>query len=465
MDSDNPNEKSDDLPKSSASENVDASQSKDVEGENLEISNKNSYDKKEPNKSRASDISSDPDDSKDKPEGIENSGSKSVSSDDAEKNNDLKIVLIIAKIVLIIASILIIAIILIGVVFYGTFSEEVQHESVEEVQHESSEFQPKFVSTWNTAWVSNDSSKDYEVRYGRLDFLHTGSNKSQIKLPLGYYDITIDWGDGSTDRLDSSYPLKCFDCFYPIPMHTYENPGIYTITITGDIRSFSFNNEGDRNKLINITSWGPLKLGKYGGYFYGAENLETITATDVNLSGITNMAQMFRGASKFNGNISGWDVSEVTDMGAMFQSASKFDQDIGNWSVGKVANMAGMFSDAHNFNQDIGDWDVSRVKYMHGMFSGARNFDQDIGNWSVGEVANMAGMFSGARNFNQDISGWDVSRVDNMDNMFRDAEDFNQDLSNWNVCNVKSYSKFDHNSFDWDDHFKPSFGSKCINVK
>ena len=38
-------------------------------------------------------------------------------------------------------------------------------------------------------------------------------------------------------------------------------PGVKIINISGKLDGFRFNNGGDRNKLINITSWGGLKFG------------------------------------------------------------------------------------------------------------------------------------------------------------------------------------------------------------
>ena len=67
--------------------------------------------------------------------------------------------------------------------------------------------------------------------------------------------------------------------------------------------------------------------------FEGASNL-IYNATDApDLSGATSTAKMFRLASQFDGDISGWDVSSVTDMRAMFQNASAFDQNLGRWYV------------------------------------------------------------------------------------------------------------------------------------
>ena len=56
---------------------------------------------------------------------------------------------------------------------------------------------------------------------------------------------------------------------------------------------------------------------------------------------ITSMHSMFD-RSKFNGDISGWDVGNVVDMYSMF-NLSKFNGDISNWNVEKVTDMKYMF--------------------------------------------------------------------------------------------------------------------------
>ena len=58
----------------------------------------------------------------------------------------------------------------------------------------------------------------------------------------------------------------------------------------------------------------------------------------------------------FNGDISGWDVSNVEDMSHMFDDSS-FNGDISMWDVSKVKNMSYMFNNS-KFNGDISKWDV-----------------------------------------------------------------------------------------------------------
>ena len=66
---------------------------------------------------------------------------------------------------------------------------------------------------------------------------------------------------------------------------------------------------------------------------------------DIDTSKITDMSRMFT-YSKFNGDISKWDVSNVKDMGYMFWDSSftAKNGDISNWDVSNVKNMRRMLT-------------------------------------------------------------------------------------------------------------------------
>jgi surface protein len=51
------------------------------------------------------------------------------------------------------------------------------------------------------------------------------------------------------------------------------------------------------------------------------------------------MSQMFYN-SKFNQDISGWDVSKVINMTYMFSQNQYFKQNIGNWNISGVTNFS-----------------------------------------------------------------------------------------------------------------------------
>merc|ERR1719316_2649657 len=77
---------------------------------------------------------------------------------------------------------------------------------------------------------------------------------------------------------------------------------------------------------------------------------------------------MFEGNSRFNGDLSKWDVSRVTGMSSMFGDSS-FNGDLSKWDVSQVTTMYGMFA-VSSFNGDLSKWDVSQVISMNEMFTG-----------------------------------------------------------------------------------------------
>ena len=79
------------------------------------------------------------------------------------------------------------------------------------------------------------------------------------------------------------------------------------------------------------------------------------------------------------GHISTWETSGVTDMSELFKGASSFNEDISAWDTSGVTAMSSVFSGASSFNQDLSAWDTSGVKTMYAMFYLASAFDQDLG--------------------------------------------------------------------------------------
>jgi surface protein len=76
-----------------------------------------------------------------------------------------------------------------------------------------------------------------------------------------------------------------------------------------------------------------------------------------------------------------------------------------------VTDLAAVFKDKADFNGDISHWDVSAVTTMLELFSGAEDFNQDISAWQTGAVTNMDFMFYKTKHFNQDLSGWCVEEI------------------------------------------------------
>lgn len=166
------------------------------------------------------------------------------------------------------------------------------------------------------------------------------------------------------------------------------------------------------------------------------EQITTANAATTCTSGITDMSNLFTGATTFNEDISSWDTSNVTDMSWMFNLANSFNQPLSNWDVSNVSNMNIMFNGASSFNQHLNNWDVSSVTSMNELFKDAISFNQPLNNWNVSNVVTMAMMFSNSESFNQSLNSWNVSNVVNMSNMFNSAKIFNEPLHLWDVSNV-----------------------------
>jgi len=222
----------------------------------------------------------------------------------------------------------------------------------------------------------------------------------------GTYNFNVDWGDGSNDDIttwnDGDNP------------HTYADAGVstYTITITGTITGFQFNNGGDKNLIQEIQSWGPvIPLGN--SMFYGTPNL-TVTATDVlDLTGTGSLSSGFRNCSSLTTvpSMDSWNVSAITSIWNIFNGATNFNQDISSWNVGSATNMGGAFYGASSFNQDISGWDTGSATLMDSMFRDAASFDEDLSGWDITGVTNMTSMFLNVTlstaNYSAILIGWE----------------------------------------------------------
>jgi surface protein len=145
-----------------------------------------------------------------------------------------------------------------------------------------------------------------------------------------------------------------------------------------------------------------------------------------------NMTSLNVGKHSQYGHVATWDVRYVSDMSAAFISTEIEATDLADlsfWDTRNVTTMASMFRGASKFNGEIGDWNTHKVTDMSQMFCGADSFNSDITRWDVQSVIRMHCMFGSAIAFNQDISGWDVraesaGRLELIRSMFAGARAF-----------------------------------------
>lgn len=290
----------------------------------------------------------------------------------------------------------------------------------------------------------------------KTDNTSAGStNSDQFKLPLTFtfsgITAEVDWGDGSSDTI-TTYNQ-------PETTHTYSSAGTYTIKISNSLKGWKFANSGDKLKMIDIIQYGIFDLTETST-FAGCSNM-TQSALDAPNITTMDMGSTFYLCSKFNGNLSTWDVSNVTSFYRCFRNCNLFNQPLNSWDVGSATTFQEMFRQAPLFNQPLSNWDVSGVFNMSQMFYNATAFNQDLSNWDTGNVTSMNQMFRFAGdktslnisgwdvgnnksffgtfqncNFNDDISGWNTSKVETFARMFQRVDEFNQQIGNWDIKSI-----------------------------
>ena len=72
------------------------------------------------------------------------------------------------------------------------------------------------------------------------------------------------------------------------------------------------------------------------------------------MNGVTRTNEMFKNATLFNRDLSGWDISNWTSLNGLFGGATSFNQNIGAWDVGALTTAISMFvsSDMTTTNYD-----------------------------------------------------------------------------------------------------------------
>ncbi len=200
-----------------------------------------------------------------------------------------------------------------------------------------------------------------------------GSGTTVTLALAGTVDATIDWGDSNVETVTTPGPH----------VHDYGDDGIYTVSVTGSVTAYNSYNNGsgwnsdEPRKLVSVDNWGQLGFTSMYRAFFECSNLDPVPDTSDGIEAVTNMHEMFYGASYFHHPIGSWDTSNVTDMGGMFCRAFKFQhqQDIDGWDTSNVTDMSRMFDNAWFFTSDIGGWDTSNVTDMSWMFHNAIHFN------------------------------------------------------------------------------------------
>lgn len=251
-----------------------------------------------------------------------------------------------------------------------------------------------------------------------------------ISVPLnGTINCTIDFGDGYSETYIGSPGWKT---------HTYANPGIYFVEITGTMTNLTFGPSAatlnNKLKLVRCLSFG----NSVQTIFQCFTNCSNLIQCPLNIPfTATNLQDVFNGCLLFNdARVASWDVSNVTTIQSMFRNCQYFNVNLNSWNTSSITNMDSAFSSCFVFNQPLNNWNTENVVYMANMFSRTLQFNQPLNSWNVSKVSTMSSMFQFNNVFSQDLSSWDIRRVTNMILFFSNQStwgttNYSNSLINW----------------------------------
>ena len=238
---------------------------------------------------------------------------------------------------------------------------------------------------------------------------------NDLNNPHNYFISCLDNGAYNAGGLSGSYTCN------------YSSPGIYQIRIvdgSGNGTGFPniyFNNSGDRLKILDIKQWGTGKWKTMKNAFWGTANMIVTARDKPDLSQVTSLENMFRGARRVNPDTESWDMSNITTMKRMFAGAYVANPDTHLWDTANVNNMSYMFYQAYSANPDMSGWNIGQVTIMFEMFNGVNlpiptydaaliNFDSQVHNSNVNLTAGTS-QYCDAANAKANLiaNGWNIT--------------------------------------------------------
>jgi surface protein len=280
----------------------------------------------------------------------------------------------------------------------------------------------------------------------------TSLSNTQVRLPFApityteepqfNLDITVDWGDGTSDVYNTN-PVN-----FPadVPFHDYSatgGVGTYQITISPNGRgiegwSFTATQPDAENlasgKLVDIKQWGDMVIGcllsnpnnGFNGsrYWYQTNNLGAIIAPD---------APIITGDVMRTPSIN-WGSSRQFNLGLPQDCNIPF---IHLWDFRTMVSISSLFRFTNNFDGNVtrlDDWYTPNATKLELIYDGVGGAGIDASKWNTSSCESLLGLFNNCPQFNSDLSTKQVTRKAVQGRNYPDFVD-----TAWDVSNVYSF--------------------------
>ena len=233
-----------------------------------------------------------------------------------------------------------------------------------------------------------------------------------------------------------------------------------TLNVEGYSNNFDISEDSSGKVLAwyktDSTGYYELAIGQDGGvianpnmifYFAKMPVLEEINLEKLDTFGVTNMANLFYGASSLKkADLSNFDTGNVTNISRMFYNCSSLAElNVSSFVTTKVTDMSNMFYNCNSLTElNINNFDTSNVSNMSRMFYGCyRLTELDLTNFNTSKVTNMALMFTGCAGLTKlDLTKFDTRNLTNMQSMFSSCTKIKElDIRNFNTSKVTNMLK------------------------
>ena len=216
-----------------------------------------------------------------------------------------------------------------------------------------------------TSWSSTATHSLFFSPDGTTDTSETDTNS-----PFFGPSMILHFSGGAITLpiITSPFPPVYIDYGNGIRTTSLSGNGNPTVNIYGSFTKFGADIWPGASSLTSVEKWPSTLIDLYSA-FSGATQLTSVPSTIP--ASVRIIHNMFGGATSFNQDISGWNVSNITNAQSLFSGATAFNRNISAWNVSNITTMNSMFRDAISFTAtDLDRWTPTSCNTITGMFRG-----------------------------------------------------------------------------------------------